>query len=97
MALFFVVALPVVIILIIGTTFGSMESFDVGVLDRDDTAASADLVADLDRGEAIGVERFDSLDALRREVRTGTLERRPRRPRRLRSRARPRATAPRSS
>jgi ABC-2 type transport system permease protein len=72
-ALFFVVALPVVIILIIGTTFGSMESFDVGVLDRDDTAASADLVADLDRGEAIGVERFDSLDALRREVRTGTL------------------------
>jgi ABC-2 type transport system permease protein len=72
-ALFFIVALPVVIILIIGTTFGSMESFDVGVLDRDDTAASADLVATLDRGDAIGVERFDSLDELRREVRTGTL------------------------
>jgi len=72
-ALFFVVALPVVIILIIGTTFGSMESFDVGVLDRDGTAASADLVATLDRGDAIGVEQFDSLDELRREVRTGTL------------------------
>lgn len=72
-ALFFIVALPVVIILIIGSTFGSMESFDVGVLDRDGSEASADLVATLDRSDAIGVERFDSLDELRREVRTGTL------------------------
>ena len=71
-ALFFIVALPVVIILIIGSTFGSMESFQLGVLDRDGTAASRDLVDQLDDREGIAVERFDSLDDLRREVRTGS-------------------------
>jgi len=73
-ALFFIVALPAVIILIIGTTFGTMEGFGVGVLDRDGTAASADLVAELDSGEGIGVERFGSIDDLRREVRTGSVD-----------------------
>jgi ABC-2 type transport system permease protein len=72
-ALFFVVALPAAIMFIIGSTFGSMESLQVGVLDRDDTASSRALVAALDGGEGIDVERFDSLDGLRREVRTGTV------------------------
>lgn len=71
-ALFFIVALPTAIMFIIGSTFGSMESFQVGVVDRDGTAASRDLVDALGGGEGIDVERFDSLDALRREVRTGT-------------------------
>jgi ABC-2 type transport system permease protein len=72
-ALFFVVALPAAIMFIIGSTFGSMESLQVGVLDRDDTTSSRALVAALDGGEGIDVERFDSLDGLRREVRTGTV------------------------
>lgn len=71
--LFFVVALPVIIIMLIGSTFGSMESFSVGVVDRDGTATSAALVAALDDTEGVDVERFDSLDALRRDVRTGSV------------------------
>jgi ABC-2 type transport system permease protein len=72
-ALLFIVVLPVAIILIIGTTFGTMDGVDVGVVDRDGTDSSGDLVAALDAGDGITVQRFDSLDALRREVRTGTL------------------------
>ncbi len=73
-ALFFIVALPVTIMFIIGSTFGSMEDFGVAVLDRDGSSASADLVAALDANEGIGIERFDSIDDLRREVRTGSLD-----------------------
>jgi ABC-2 type transport system permease protein len=72
-ALFFIVALPTTIMFIIGSTFGSMESFSVGVVDRDGSAASRDLAAALDRGEGFEVERFDSMEGLRREVRTGTI------------------------
>jgi ABC-2 type transport system permease protein len=71
-ALFFIVALPVVIILIIGSTFGTMDSLQLGVLDRDGTDASRQLVAELDRADGIAVERFDSLDDMRREIRTGS-------------------------
>jgi ABC-2 type transport system permease protein len=49
-----------------------MDSLQLGVLDRDGTAASRALVDQLDAGDGIGVERFDSLDDLRREVRTGS-------------------------
>jgi ABC-2 type transport system permease protein len=70
-ALFFIVVLPVLIIVLIGSTFGSMEGFDVGVVDRDRSEASADLVAGLDGTDGISVERYDSLDTLRRDVRAG--------------------------
>lgn len=71
-ALLFIVVLPAVIILIIGSTFGNMEGVDVGVVDLDRTDASRALVAALDGGDGIDVERFDSLDDMRREVRTGS-------------------------
>ena len=72
-ALFFIVVLPVVIIVLIGTTFGSMEGFDVGVLDLDGTDASDELVADLEGADGVSIESYDSLDTLRREIRTGTV------------------------
>jgi ABC-2 type transport system permease protein len=72
-AVFFIVALPTAIMFIIGSTFGSMESFDVGVVDRDGSAASRELVAALDGGEGIDVARVGSPDALRRDVRTGAI------------------------
>jgi ABC-2 type transport system permease protein len=72
-AMFFVVVLPVVIIVVIGTTFGTMEGVDVGVLDRDGTAASRGLVTALDRSDGVSVERYDSLDTLRRDIRTGSV------------------------
>jgi ABC-2 type transport system permease protein len=71
-ALLFIVVLPIVIILIIGSTFGNMEGVDVGVVDLDGTDASRALVAELDGGDGIELEAFDSLDDMRREVRTGS-------------------------
>jgi ABC-2 type transport system permease protein len=70
-AMFFVVGLPVMIIVLIGTTFGDMEGFEVGVLDRDGTPASDDLAATLDGNDGISVEGYDSIDVLRRDIRTG--------------------------
>jgi ABC-2 type transport system permease protein len=70
--MFFIVVLPVIIIVLIGSTFGGMESFHVGVLDRDDSSASQDLVAALDRTDGVSVERYNSLDTLRRDIRTGS-------------------------
>lgn len=72
-AMFFVVALPVIIIVIIGSVFGSSDSFELGVLDRDDTRASAALIDALDRRDGVGVRRYDSLDTLRRDIRTGSV------------------------
>jgi ABC-2 type transport system permease protein len=71
-ALVFIVVLPALIILIIGSTFGNMEGVDVGVVDLDRTDASRALVAALDGGDGIDVERFESLDDMRREVRSGS-------------------------
>jgi ABC-2 type transport system permease protein len=72
-ALFFSLALPVIIIVIIGSTFGGTPSLEVGTLDRDHSDPSAALVDTLDGTEGVAVERYDSLDSLRRDVRTGTV------------------------
>jgi ABC-2 type transport system permease protein len=72
-ALFFSLALPVIIIVIIGSTFGGTPSLEVGTLDRDHSDPSATLVDALDGTEGVAVERYDSLDSLRRDVRTGTV------------------------
>jgi ABC-2 type transport system permease protein len=72
-ALFFSLALPVIIIVIIGSTFGGTPSLEVGTLDRDHSYPSAALVDALDGTEGVAVERYDSLDSLRRDVRTGTV------------------------
>jgi ABC-2 type transport system permease protein len=72
-ALFFSLALPVIIIVIIGSTFGGTPSLEVGTLDRDHSYPSAALVDALDGTEGVAVERYDSLDSLRRAVRTGTV------------------------
>jgi ABC-2 type transport system permease protein len=72
-ALFFMLALPVIIIVIIGSTFGGTESIDIGALDRDGSSRSQALVEALDRADGVSVARYQSLDSLRRDVRTGAL------------------------
>jgi ABC-2 type transport system permease protein len=72
-AMFFIVVLPVVIILIIGTTFGTTDTVEVGVVDLDGSAASASLVAALDRRDGVTVDRYDALRTLRRDVRLGSV------------------------
>jgi ABC-2 type transport system permease protein len=72
-ALFFSLALPVIIIVIIGSTFGGTPSLEIGTLDRDHSDRSAALIEALDRSDGVSVERYDSPDSLRRDVRTGAV------------------------
>jgi ABC-2 type transport system permease protein len=70
-ALFFAFALPIVIIVIIGSTFRNENTLDVGVLDRDGSPRSDALVATLDDSEGLSANRYHSIDRLRRDIRTG--------------------------
>jgi linearmycin/streptolysin S transport system permease protein len=72
-ALFFIVVLPVVLIVFIGTTFADEGGVEVGVLDLDGSDASASLVAALDRGEGISTRDYDDRRELRRDVRVDTV------------------------
>jgi ABC-2 type transport system permease protein len=75
LALFFVVLLPVVIILVIGITFGEQESerLPVGVVDQGGGPLGAELQADLATSPALEPRGYDSLDALRKAVRRGVV------------------------
>lgn len=78
--LFFVVVLPVVVITVIGITFGSVgSSFDVGYVrtaatDADPADSTASRIVDrLDAAEGVGVVALDDLDELRGAVRRQTV------------------------
>lgn len=69
-ALFFMIVLPVLVIVIIGVTFGSAGGLEIGVLDQSSgSTASAKLVDALDASDGTTVTAFDSLDELRGAVR----------------------------
>jgi ABC-2 type transport system permease protein len=70
----FGLVLPAVIISLIGLTFGTTGSIDLGVLDRDGSERSAALVAHFEDVEGITLERYDDVDELRRDVRTTTVQ-----------------------
>jgi ABC-2 type transport system permease protein len=72
--LVFGLALPVIIITLIGLTFGSEGSIDLGVLDRDGSARSAALVDRLDEVDGVELEVYDDEDELRRDVRTTAVQ-----------------------
>lgn len=73
-ALFFTVALPIAIIVIIGTTFGGQSRIRVGLVEE----GSGDVATRLDDrlADADGVEvvRYDTADELRQAVRRFTVE-----------------------
>ena len=75
LALFFVVLLPVVIILVIGVTLGQEGSdrLPVGVVDQGGGPLGAELQADLATSPALEPRGYDSLDALRKAVRRGVV------------------------
>ena len=70
-ALFFILVLPVVIIIVIGSTFGAGdEAFDVGLVNADGaTPMARELVAQLERSPALEMHRHDDRDRLLRAVR----------------------------
>jgi len=68
-ALFFIVALPVLVILLVGATIGDFDRFEVGVIEQDAGPLSRQLVNDLEHSSAIDVTHFDDLEAARNALR----------------------------
>jgi ABC-2 type transport system permease protein len=71
--LIFGVALPVVIIVLVGSTFGG-GAIHLGVVDQDGTPASAAMVARLEHRQGIAVVRHHDPTVLRRDVRSTALD-----------------------
>ena len=70
-ALFFVLVLPIVIIVVIGSTFGAADdALDVGLVDDDGASALArELAARLESTPALEVHRYDGVEGLERALR----------------------------
>ena len=68
-ALFFSLVMPVMIIIIIGTTFGGPDTVPMGVTVLEPGRLAGEVAERLDDLETVEVERFDSGDAVRRAVR----------------------------
>jgi len=75
LALFFIVLLPLLIILIIGVTFGDAGStrVPVGIVDQGAGRLGGELRAELDASPALDPRAFQDQDALRKAVRRGTV------------------------
>lgn len=69
-ALFFMLVLPIVVIVIIGLTFGSAGGIDVGILDGSPGSTSSTAIIDgIDAADGTGVVVYDSIEELQRAVR----------------------------
>lgn len=72
-ALIFIVALPVAIMIIIGTTFGGQQRLDLGVVAPEGSAVTERLLAALADGEGVRVHRYRDLESMRKAVRRFTV------------------------
>ena len=69
-ALFFMTVLPVVVIVIIGVTFGSAGGLEIGVVDNSHSSSAASLIMkEMERSDGTTVTMFDTIDELRSAVR----------------------------
>jgi ABC-2 type transport system permease protein len=75
LALFFIVLLPVVIILLIGVAFGDAGSnrLPVGIVDLGAGRLGGELRADLEASPALDARAYEDQDALRKAVRRGVV------------------------
>jgi ABC-2 type transport system permease protein len=72
--LFFILVLPVLVIVVIGSSIGSVSgAASVGVLDLDRTDASARLIADLDASDGLDVVVVEDRESLAVDVRLDRL------------------------
>lgn len=67
--LFFMVVLPVLVIVLVGSTTQDEDRFAVGVITEGRGALATAVLADLERAPALDVRAFDDVDALRLAVR----------------------------
>jgi ABC-2 type transport system permease protein len=73
--LFFIVVLPILVIVVIGSSIGSVGgTAKVGVLDLDGTPASARLIADLDASDRLDIVVVSDLETLAVDVRLDRLQ-----------------------
>jgi ABC-2 type transport system permease protein len=74
-ALFFIVALPMILVIVLGLTYGGMSAARVGVADEDRSALSGALVADIRATDVrLEIRRFDTVADLRDAVERGFVE-----------------------
>ncbi|MDQ2648027.1 MAG: hypothetical protein M3Z03_00570, partial [Actinomycetota bacterium] len=66
----FGLALPALLMFLIGSTFYGSSSIEIGVLDLDRSPASARMVERLDGFEGVGLRHYERRATLARDVRT---------------------------
>jgi ABC-2 type transport system permease protein len=75
MALFFIVALPMILVIVLGLTYGGMSSARVGVADVDRSPLSGALVGDVrSDGIPLDIRQYDTVADLRDAVERGFVE-----------------------
>lgn len=67
-ALFFMIVLPIVLIVVVGAVAQGFDTFKIGVVDLDQTRASHQLVVDFEHTRGISVVSFPSVSALDKAV-----------------------------
>jgi ABC-2 type transport system permease protein len=72
-ALFFIVVLPILVVVIVGTTVRGFDEFSVGVVVAGDGPRTDELVRALDEANAIAVTRLSSVDKAATAVRRAEL------------------------
>jgi ABC-2 type transport system permease protein len=73
-ALFFILVLPVLIMVIIGSTFfGDVDDLPIGIVDRDGGELHARIDRALDDSPALATRAYTDLDALALDIRTGRI------------------------
>lgn len=74
-ALFFILVLPVVIMMIIGATFfGEADDLPIGVIDLDRSEQSARIQRVIDDSPALATQPYSAIDALELDLRTGRVD-----------------------
>ncbi len=68
-ALFFMLVLPVGVIVIVGSTFGGTQRVNIGVVDRGGGPVSRAVVAELDRSDGVKLRTYDDAEELDAAVR----------------------------
>jgi ABC-2 type transport system permease protein len=73
--LFFVFALPVIIIIVFGLAFGGSRTRSIGIVDLDGSPLSTELVAGIEANRGpLEIKRFETVEALRDAVQRNSLE-----------------------
>ena len=75
MGLFFIVILPMILVIVLGLTYGGMSAARVGIADQDHSSLSAALIGDLQTTDiTLEVRRYDTAADVRDAVERGFVE-----------------------